>query len=116
MNLSWSYPQMIPGQAPVASCRLPVLVLPPTGCSTEDARNPAISANHPLETNMITSTFDDNEILPLPVPGGRSAAALRYLMREWERDGAVDEGASESELMVLLSGMVSVSDPTLGDA
>jgi len=88
---------------------------PPTGCSTEDARNSAISANHPLETNMITSTFDDNEILPLPVPGGRSAAALRYLMREWERDGAVDEGASETELMVLLSGMVSVSDPTLGN-
>ena len=65
-----------------------------------------------LEMNMITSTFDDNEILPLPLPGGRSAAALRYLMRVWERDGAVDEGESESELMVLLSGMVSVSDAT----
>jgi len=104
---------MIPGQAPVASCRLPVLVLPPTGCSTEDARNPPMTANmNQLETNMITSTFDDNEILPLPLPGGRSAAALRYLMRVWERDGAVDEGESESELMVLLSGMVSVSDAT----
>ena len=65
-----------------------------------------------LETNMITSTFDENEMLPLPVPGGRSAAALRYLMRDWERDGAVDEGESESELMVLLSGMVNVSDAT----
>jgi hypothetical protein len=65
-----------------------------------------------LETNMITSTFDDNEILPLPVPSGRSAAALRFLMRDWERDGVVDEGESESELMVLLSGMVSVSDAT----
>ena len=76
-------------------------------------KEPAMTANlNALETNMITSTFDDNEILPLPLPGGRSAAALRYLMRVWERDGAVDEGESESELMVLLSGMVSVSDAT----
>jgi hypothetical protein len=65
---------------------------------------------------MITSTFDDNKILPLPVPGGRSAAALRFLMEDWERDGAIDEVESESELMVLLSGMVSVSDPTPSDA
>jgi len=86
-------------------------------CSTEDARNPAMTPQ-PESTgdDMITSTLHDKEILPLPVPGGRLAAALRYLMREWERDGAVDEGASETELMVLLSGMVSVSDPTLGDA
>ena len=69
-----------------------------------------------LETNMITSTFDDNEILPLPVPSDRSASALRCLMRDWERDGVVDEDESETELMVLLSGMVSVSDPTASDA
>ena len=76
----------------------------------------AIAANlTTLETNMITSKFDDNEILPLPVPSDRSAAALRSLMRDWERDG-VDEDESESELMVLLSGMVSLSDPTLSDA
>ena len=68
-----------------------------------------------LETHMITSTYDDNEILPLPVPSDRSAAALRSLMRDWERDG-VDEGESETDLMVLLSGMVSASDPTLSDA
>jgi len=65
--------------------------------------------------DMITSTLHDNEILPLQVPCGRLAAALRYLMQDWERDEVVDEGESESELMVLLSGMVSVSDPTLGD-
>jgi hypothetical protein len=66
---------------------------------------------------MITSRFDDNEILPLPASSNRSAAALRSLMREWERrDGVVEEGESETELMVLLSGMVSVSDPTLSDA
>jgi len=69
-----------------------------------------------LETNMITSTFDDNEILPLPVPSDRSESALRCLMRDWERDGVVDEDESETELMVLLSGMVSVSDPTASDA
>ena len=69
-----------------------------------------------LETNMITSTFDDNEILPPPVPSDRSAGALRSLMRDWERDGVVDEDESEAELMVLLSGMVGVSDPTAGDA
>ena len=69
-----------------------------------------------LETNMITSTFDDNEILPLAVPSDRSESALRCLMRDWERDGVVDEGESETELMVLLSGMVSVSDSTASDA
>jgi hypothetical protein len=69
-----------------------------------------------LETNMITSTFDDDEILSLAVPSDRSAAALRCLMRDWERDGVVDEDESETELMVLLSGMVSVSDPTASDA
>jgi hypothetical protein len=69
-----------------------------------------------LETNMITSTFDADEILPLPVPSDRSAAALRCLMRDWERDGVVDDDEREIELMVLLSGMVSVSDPTASDA
>jgi hypothetical protein len=68
-----------------------------------------------LETNMITSGFDDNEILPVTVRGHRSAVALRSLMREWQREGIVDEGESETELMVLLSGMVSTSDPTAGD-
>jgi len=63
-----------------------------------------------LEMSMITSTFDDNEILPQPVPSDRSASALRCLMRDWERDGVVDEDESETELIVRLSGMVSVSD------
>jgi hypothetical protein len=69
-----------------------------------------------LETNMITSTTDNNEILPLPVPSDRSAAALRCLMRDWEQDVVVDEDESETDLMVLLSGMVSLSYPTLSDA
>jgi len=65
---------------------------------------------------MTTTTFHGEEIPPLPASTERSAAALRSLMRDWEEDGAVDEDESETELMVLLSGMVSVSDPTLGDA
>jgi len=71
---------------------------------------------HALETNMNTSTFDDNEILSIPAPSDRSTAALRSLMRDWERDGALDEDDSETELMVLLSGMVNASDPRMSDA
>jgi hypothetical protein len=75
-----------------------------------------VTANHALETNVITATLDDNETLPLPVPSNRSDAALRSLMRDWQRDGELDENESETELMVLLSGMVSASDPTLSEA
>ena len=64
---------------------------------------------------MITSTFDDNEIVPFSVPRDRAAAALHALARDWERDGAVQEDESETELMVLLSGMVSVIDPAASD-
>jgi len=64
---------------------------------------------------MTTSTFDDNEILQLAVPSDRPESALRCLMRDWERDGVVDEDESETELMVLLSEMVRVSNPTASD-
>ena len=64
---------------------------------------------------MITSTFDDNEIVPLSVPRDHVAAALRALARDWERDGVVQEDESETELMVLLSGMVNVGDPAASD-
>ena len=63
-----------------------------------------------LEKNMITSTFDENEIVAPPVARHRAASALRRLVRDWERNGALDEEESETELMVLLSGMVSVSE------
>ena len=46
----------------------------------------------------------------------RSAAALRSLMQAWEQEVAADEGESETELMVLLSGMVSPEIRPLGDA
>ena len=64
---------------------------------------------------MITWTFDDNEIVPLSVPCDRAAAALRALARDWERDEVVEPDESETELMVLLSGMVSVGDPAVSD-
>jgi hypothetical protein len=67
-----------------------------------------------METNMITATIDGDEILPPRMSTDRSAAGLRSLMRDWERDSAVDEEENENELMVLLSEMVSV--PPLGDA
>jgi hypothetical protein len=69
-----------------------------------------------LEPNIITPTPDDMDIFPFQVPSDRSAARLRSLMRDWDRDGIVDEDESETELMVLLSGMVSVSDPRSSDA
>ena len=64
---------------------------------------------------MITSTFDDSEIVPLSAPRDRAAAALNALARDWERDGVVQEDETETELMVLLSGMVSVMDPAASD-
>lgn len=77
------------------------------GSSTE----PAMTTNpNATETNMISSTLDETEFLSPRVSGGRSAAALRFLMRDWERDGLVDDGESESELMELVCGMVSASD------
>ena len=68
-----------------------------------------------LETNMDTSTFDDNE-KPPPVLSDRSTSALRYLMRDWERYAVIDEDESESDPMVLLNGMVSVSRQAASDA
>ena len=70
---------------------------------------------HTQERDMLTSTFDDNEILPIPIARHRSAAALSSLMRDWESDGSADEDDSENDLMVLLSGMVCVSDTTPRD-
>jgi len=65
---------------------------------------------------MITSSFDDNEIVPLlPVARDRAASALRSLARDWEHDEVVEPDESETELMVLLSGMVSVGDPAVSD-
>ncbi len=65
---------------------------------------------------MTTATFDSS-VIPNPARGdSRSAAALRSLMQSWEQEEATDEEESETELMVLLSGMVSPDISLLGDA
>ena len=62
------------------------------------------------DTNTTPAIFDGNEIVPLPRLASRSGAALRSLMRDWGQEGVVDEDESETESMVLLCGMVGVSD------
>jgi hypothetical protein len=66
--------------------------------------------------NMTTATFESNAIPHPARAGSRSAAALRSLMQSWEDEAASDEDESETELMVLLSGMVSSEVSLLGDA
>jgi hypothetical protein len=63
---------------------------------------------------MTTATFAS---IPHPARGSsRSGAALRSLMQSWEQEIPADEEESETELMVLLSGMVSPEIRLLGDA
>ena len=65
---------------------------------------------------MTTATFDSN-VIPQPARNGsRSTTALRSLMQSWEQEVGTDEDESETELMVLLSGMVSPEISLLGDA
>jgi hypothetical protein len=65
---------------------------------------------------MTTATFDSNVISHPARAGSRSTTALRSLMQSWEQESATDEEESETELMVLLSGMVSPEISLLGDA
>jgi hypothetical protein len=69
-----------------------------------------------METNMTTASFDSN-VIPYPARAvSRSETALRSLMESWEQEVATDEDESETELMVLLSGMVSPEISLLSDA
>ena len=64
----------------------------------------------------MTTTFASN-VIPHPARAdSRSGAALRSLMQSWEQEIPADEEESETELMVLLSGMVSPEISLLGDA
>lgn len=65
---------------------------------------------------MTTATFESNMIARPAPSGSRSASALHSLMQSWEEEAATDEEESETELMVLLSGMVSLEVSLLGDA
>ena len=51
---------------------------------------------------------------PISAPG-RTAAALETLMQDWERETAAEEEESETDLLVMLSGMVGPSAMSLGD-
>lgn len=41
-----------------------------------------------------------------PASAGRTATALRSLMQLWEEEAVTDDVESETDLMVMLSGMV----------
>jgi len=56
---------------------------------------------------MINATFDGNAAHGPRSVVSRSASALRSLMQSWEQESPADEEESETDLMVLLSGMVS---------
>jgi hypothetical protein len=55
----------------------------------------------------------DLSVAAFPSANTRAGTALRSLMQMWEQDLDADEHESESELMVMLSGMVGAhaTDP-----
>jgi hypothetical protein len=54
----------------------------------------------------MTTAILDSTVLPhATVVAGRNASALRSLMRLWEQEAVVEE-ESDTELMIMLSGMV----------
>jgi hypothetical protein len=73
----------------------------------------AVSIN-PLEETIMTAAVLETPLFsrPLSAPG-RTATALQALMQDWEREAALDEEESETDLMVMLSGMVSPSAMSL---
>ena len=52
---------------------------------------------------------------PQFAPTARTANALQSLMRMWEQETSAEEEESETELMVMLSGMVGSHATRLGD-
>jgi hypothetical protein len=63
----------------------------------------------------MTAAVLDTPLFQRPISApGRNATALQVLMQEWERE-TVEEEESETELMVMLSGMVSASAMSLND-
>jgi len=79
-----------------------------------DTAQRAVSIN-PLKETIMTAAVLDMPLFQRPISApGRNATALQTLMNEWEREAA-DEEESETELMVMLSGMVSPSAMSFGD-
>jgi len=54
---------------------------------------------------MTTAALSNQTFLPIQA-AGRTAAALRSLMHSWEEEAVVEDTETETELMVMLSGMV----------
>lgn len=54
----------------------------------------------------MTTAVLDSTVFPHATVPGRNASALRSLMRLWEQEAVVEEEQSDTELMVMLSGMV----------
>ncbi len=56
----------------------------------------------------MTIAIAANNVFPHPAQTAeRTATALRSLMQLWEQEAGVEEEESDTELMVMLSGMVS---------
>ncbi|HEU5283870.1 MAG TPA: hypothetical protein VFU53_08655 [Burkholderiales bacterium] len=64
---------------------------------------------------MSSIALHADPFLPQLAPGTRTASALRSLMRMWEQETPAEEEESETELMVMLSGMVGGYATSLGD-
>ena len=63
----------------------------------------------------MTAAVLDTPLFQRPTSApGRNATALQVLMQEWERE-AIDEEERETDLMVMLSGMVSPTAMSLTD-
>jgi len=54
---------------------------------------------------MTTVALSSQPFAPAPL-AGRNVTALRSLMHSWEEEAVVEDAESETELMVMLSGMV----------
>jgi hypothetical protein len=79
-----------------------------------DTAQRAVSINPALKETVMTAAVLEMPLFQRPISApGRNAAALKTLMNDWEREAA-DEEESETELMVMLSGMVSPSAMSFG--
>jgi hypothetical protein len=69
-----------------------------------------------IQEIIMTAAVLDSSLFHRPISApGRNALALQSLMQDWEREAAVDEDESETDLMVMLSGMVGPSATSLND-
>lgn len=64
---------------------------------------------------MSSIALHTDPFLPPFAPATRTAGALQSLMRMWEQEAPAEEEESETELMVMLSGMVGSHATSLGD-